>query len=284
MSTTTLNKPITNLQGTWELSNGHKMPYLGLGVWKAEDGEEVIHAVKWALEAGYRHIDTAKAYENEEGVGKGIKESGIPREELFLTSKLWNSDQGYESTLEAFDKTLKRLDTDYLDLYLIHWPVEGKYKDTWRALEKLYKDGKIKAIGVSNFLEHQLRDLMQDAEINPMVDQLEFHPWLVQKDLQDFCATHNIQYEAWSPLMQGKAFKNETLKQLGEKYGKSPAHIVLRWDLQNGVVTIPKSTSKDHIISNAEIFDFELSEEDMQTINALDKHERIGPDPDNFDF
>jgi len=260
------------------------MPYLGLGVWKAEDGEEVINAVKWAIEAGYRHIDTAKAYDNEEGVGTGIKQSGVPREELFLTSKLWNSDQGYESTLKAFDATLKRLDTDYLDLYLIHWPVEGKYKDTWRAMEKLYKDGKIKAIGVSNFLEHQLKDLMQDAEITPMVDQLEFHPWLVQEDLQEFCAAHNIQYEAWSPLMQGKAFKNETLKKLAEKYDKSPAHIVLRWDLQNGVVTIPKSTSKEHIISNAEVFDFELSEEDMQTINALDKHERIGPDPDNFDF
>ncbi|RXG26862.1 aldo/keto reductase [Leeuwenhoekiella marinoflava] len=284
MSTTILNKPITNLQGTWKLANGHEMPYLGLGVWKAEDGEEVINAVKWALEAGYRHIDTAKAYDNEEGVGKGIKESGISREELFLTSKLWNSDQGYESTLKAFDNTLKRLDTDYLDLYLIHWPVEGKYKDTWRAMEKRYKDGKIKAIGVSNFLEHQLKDLMQDAEINPMVDQLEFHPWLVQKDLQDFCATHNIQYQAWSPLMQGKAFKNETLKKLGEKYDKSPAHIILRWDLQNGVVTIPKSTSQDHIISNAKVFDFELSDEDMQTINKLDKHERIGPDPDNFDF
>ena len=150
--------------------------------------------------------------------------------------------------------------------------------------EKLYKDGKIKAIGVSNFLEHHLKDLMQDAEIKPMVDQLEFHPWLVQKDLQNFCKENGIQYEAWSPLMQGKAFKNETLKQLGEKYGKSPAHIVLRWDLQNGVITIPKSTSKDHIESNAAIFDFELTEEDMQTINALDKHERIGPDPDNFDF
>lgn len=284
MSTTTVNKEITNLQGTWELSNGVRMPYFGLGVWKAEDGKEVINAVKWALAAGYRHIDTAKAYDNEEGVGKAIKESGISREDIFLTSKLWNSDQGYEATLEAFEKTLSRLDTDYLDLYLIHWPVEGKYKDTWRALEKLYKDGKIKAIGVSNFLEHHLKDLMQDAEIKPMVDQLEFHPWLVQKDLQNFCKKNGIQYEAWSPLMQGKAFKNETLKQLGEKYGKSPAHIVLRWDLQNGVITIPKSTSKDHIESNAAIFDFELTEEDMQTINVLDKHERIGPDPDNFDF
>ncbi|MAW96604.1 MULTISPECIES: aldo/keto reductase [unclassified Leeuwenhoekiella] len=284
MNTETTIKSITNLQGTWELRNGYKMPYLGLGVWKAEDGEEVINAVKWAIEAGYRHIDTAKAYDNEEGVGKGIKDSGVAREELFITSKLWNNDQGYESTLKAFDKTLQRLDTDYLDLYLIHWPVEGKYKNTWRAMEKLYKEGKIKAIGVSNFLEHHLMDLMKDCEVKPMVDQLEFHPWLVQEDLQKFCAENDIQYEAWSPLMQGKAFENETLKEIGEKYGKTPAQVVLRWDLQNGVITIPKSTSKDHIKSNANVFDFELSEEDMQTITNLDKGRRIGPDPDNFDF
>ncbi|PHQ28016.1 aldo/keto reductase [Leeuwenhoekiella nanhaiensis] len=284
MNTEITTKPITNLQGTWELNNGYKMPYLGLGVWKAEDGEEVINAVKWAIEAGYRHIDTAKAYDNEEGVGKAIKESSVARKDLFITSKLWNSDQGYESTLKAFEKTLQRLDIDYLDLYLIHWPVEGKYKDTWRAMEKLYKEGKIKAIGVSNFLEHQLIDLMKDCEVRPMVDQLEFHPWLVQEDLQKFCAENDIQYEAWSPLMQGKAFKNETLKKIGEKYDKTPAQVVIRWDLQNGVITIPKSTSKDHIESNADVFDFELSEEDIQTINALDKGERIGPDPNNFDF
>ncbi len=284
MKTETKIKTITNLQGTWELNNGYKMPYVGLGVWKAEDGDEVINAVKWAIDAGYRHIDTAKAYDNEEGVGKGIKTSGVARQDLFITSKLWNNDQGYDSTLKAFEKTLQRLDTDYLDLYLIHWPVEGKYKDTWRAMEKLYKDGKIKAIGVSNFLEHQLKDLMKDSEIKPMIDQLEFHPWLLQEDLQEFCKANDIQYEAWSPLMQGKAFKNETLKKIGEKYGKTPAQVVIRWDLQNGVITIPKSTSKEHIESNADVFDFQLSEEDMKTINALDKGERIGPDPDNFDF
>lgn len=284
MKTQTTIKPITDLQGSWELNNGYKMPYLGLGVWKAKNGDEVINAVKWAIDAGYRHIDTAKAYENEEGVAKGIAASGASREDLFITSKLWNNDQGYESTLKAFDNSLKRLNTDYLDLYLIHWPVEGKYKDTWRAMEKLYKEGRIKAIGVSNFLEHQLKDLMQDGEVKPMVDQLEFHPWLLQEDLQQFCTENDIQYEAWSPLMQGKAFKNQTLKKIGEKYGKTPAQVVIRWDLQNGVITIPKSTTKKHIESNAQVFDFQLEEKDMQIINSLDRGERIGPDPDNFDF
>ncbi len=284
MKTQATIKPITDLQGSWELNNGYKMPYLGLGVWKAKNGDEVINAVKWAIEAGYRHIDTAKAYENEEGVAKGIAASSLSREDLFITSKLWNNDQGYESTLKAFDNSLKRLNTDYLDLYLIHWPVEGKFKDTWRAMEKLYKEGRIKAIGVSNFLEHQLKDLMQDGEVKPMVDQLEFHPWLLQEDLQQFCTENDIQYEAWSPLMQGKAFKNETLKKIGEKYGKTPAQVVIRWDLQNGVITIPKSTTKKHIESNAQVFDFQLEEKDMQIINSLDRGERIGPDPDNFDF
>ncbi|MGO4913077.1 aldo/keto reductase [Leeuwenhoekiella sp. W20_SRS_FM14] len=284
MSTDTNIRTIEGLSGTWKLHNGYKMPYIGLGVYKADDGEEVINAVRWALEAGYRHIDTAKAYDNEKGVGKAIKESKVNRKDIFLTSKVWNDDQGYDSTIQAFNDSLKRLDTDYLDLYLIHWPVEGKYKETWRALEDLYKEGKIKAIGVSNFLKHHLEDLMKDAEIKPMVDQLEFHPWLIQSELQDFCKQNDIQYEAWSPLMQGKAFENETLLELGEKYGKSPAQIVVRWDLQNGVVTIPKSTSKEHIISNSDVFDFELSDLDMKKINALDRDERIGPDPDNFDF
>lgn len=284
MITQTNSRTITDLGGSWKLHNGYKMPYIGLGVYKADDGEEVINAVKWALEAGYRHIDTAKAYDNEVGVGKAIKESEIPRDSIFLTSKVWNNDQGYDATIKAFNDSLKRLDTDYLDLYLIHWPVEGKYKDTWRALEHLYKEGKIKAIGVSNFLKHHLEDLIKDSEIKPMVDQLEFHPWLVQTELQDFCKQHKIQYEAWSPLMQGKVFDNETLKELGEKYGKSPAQIVIRWDLQNGIITIPKSTSKNHILSNCNVFDFELSELDMKKINALDREERIGPDPDNFDF
>ncbi len=275
---------ITDLQGTFTLHNGIEMPYFGLGVYLSKDGQEVIDAVKWALEAGYRHIDTASIYRNEQGVGRGIKESGLNREEVFLVSKVWNADQGYEATLRAFDDSLKRLETDYLDLYLVHWPVAKKYKDTWKALEKLYHDGRIKAIGVSNFLQHHLEDLLQAAEIVPMVNQMEFHPYLVQQALIDFCNKNTIQYEAWSPLMQGHIFDMEEFKGLAKKYNKTIAQIALRWDLQKGVVTIPKSTKKERIIANADIFDFELAEEDIQLLSGMDKGKRFGPDPDNFDF
>lgn len=279
-----MENKITDIKGTWDLANGVKMPYVGLGVWKSEDGEEVINAIKWALDAGYRHIDTAAAYQNEEGVGKAIKESSVNREDLFVTSKLWNDDQGYDSALKAFDKTMERLQLDVLDLYLIHWPVENKFKDSWKALEKLYSEGRVRAIGVSNFLEPQLKDLMEDAKVKPMVDQLEFHPWLVQPELQEFCKKNNIQYEAWSPLMQGKIFEQDIVNDIAEKHGKSPAQIILRWDLQHGIITIPKSVKKDHIQSNVDIFDFELSKEEMQNIDKLDKSERLGPDPNDFDF
>lgn len=275
---------LTDKQGTVSLHNGINMPYFGLGVFKSEEGDEVINAVKYALEAGYRHIDTAAIYGNEEGVGKAIKESGVKRDEIFLTSKVWNADQGFESTLKAYDESLKKLGTDYLDLYLVHWPVKGKYKETWRALEKLYKEGKVKAIGVSNFLQHQIEDVLKDAEIVPMVNQMEFHPYLVQQSLLDFCKANQIQYQAWSPLMQGKILQVDLINELAQKYGKTPVQIVLRWDLQMGVITIPKSVKQERIIANADIFDFELSEEDMEAIIGLDKGERIGPDPDNFDF
>lgn len=275
---------ITNIKGTFTLHNGVKMPYLGLGVYLSEDGKEVINAIKWALDAGYRHIDTASVYNNERGVGMGIAESDVPREEIFVVSKVWNSDQGYESTLKAFDATLERLGLDYLDLYLIHWPVSGKYKDTWKALEFLYKQKRIKAIGVSNFMQHHLEDLLSTAEVIPMVNQMEFHPYLVQQNLLNFCKDKNIQYEAWSPMMQGKIFGMDIFKELEKKYNKTIAQIVLRWDLQKGVITIPKSSKKDRIISNADIFDFELSADDMAHLDSLDKGQRFGPDPDNFDF
>ncbi|MEM9077853.1 MAG: aldo/keto reductase [Bacteroidota bacterium] len=275
---------ISDLQGTFELNNGVQMPYFGLGVYLSKDGNEVIQAIDDALTHGYRHIDTASIYKNERGVGEAIKQSSVNREDIFVVSKVWNSDQGFESTLKAYDDSLKRLDLDYLDLYLIHWPKEGLYKDTWKALEKLYKEKRVRAIGVSNFLQHHLEDVMKDSEIVPMVNQMEFHPYLVQQDLLDFCKNKGIQYEAWSPMMQGHIFKMDEFKQLAEKYGKTIAQIVLRWDLQKGVVTIPKSVKKERIISNAQIFDFELEESDMQLLDAMNQGKRFGPDPDNFDF
>jgi len=279
---------VKNLQDTTTLHNGVKMPWFGLGVFKVEEGPELVNAVKSAIKHGYRSIDTAAIYANEEGVGKGIveglKEAGIAREDLFVTSKVWNSDLGYESTIAAYETSLKKLGLDYLDLYLIHWPIEGKYKDAWRALETLYKEGRVKAIGVSNFQIHHLEDLMKDAEIKPMINQVEFHPRLTQKDLKVFCKDNGIQLEAWSPLMQGQLLDNEVLKEIANKHHKSVAQVILRWDLQNGVVTIPKSTKEHRIVENANVFDFDLSKEEMEIIDGLNQNHRVGPDPDNFDF
>ncbi|MDR4432982.1 glyoxal/methylglyoxal reductase [Bacillus tequilensis] len=273
-----------SLKDTVKLHNGVEMPWFGLGVFKVENGSEATESVKAAIKNGYRSIDTAAVYQNEEGVGIGIKESGVAREELFITSKVWNEDQGYETTLAAFEKSLERLQLDYLDLYLIHWPGKDKYKDTWRALEKLYKDGKIRAIGVSNFQVHHLEELLKDAEIKPMVNQVEFHPRLTQKEVRDYCKANGIQMEAWSPLMQGQLLDNEVIAQIAEKYNKSVAQVILRWDLQHEVITIPKSIKEHRIIENADIFDFELSQEDMDKIDALNKDERVGPDPDELLF
>lgn len=272
-----------SIKSTVTLHNGVQMPVLGLGVFRVKNGKEVESAVKFAIDAGYISIDTAAAYGNEEGVGKAVRESGISRDKLFITTKVWNSDQGYDTTLRAFEASRKRLGMEYLDLYLIHWPVKGKYKDTWKALEKLYKDGLIKSIGVSNFQIHHLEDLMSGCEIIPMVNQIELHPLLSQVKLREFCKKHKIIVEAWSPLMQGH-LDLPLLKELGSKYGKSPAQIVLRWDLQNEVVIIPKSVHQDRILENAGIFDFELSEDDMDDINNLNQDRRFGSDPDNFNF
>ncbi|GED59751.1 aldo/keto reductase [Brevibacillus formosus] len=277
-----------HLQDTTTLYNGVKMPWVGLGVFKVEEGQELEEAVKTAIKHGYRSIDTAAIYNNEEGVGRGIRaglqEAGITREDLFVTSKVWNADLGYESTLEAYETSLKKLGLEYLDLYLIHWPVEGKFKEAWRALETLYKKGLVKAIGVSNFHVHHLEELLKDAEIKPMVNQVEFHPRLSQDELRAYCKEQGIQFEAWSPLMQGQLLDNPVLKGIAEKYEKSIAQVIIRWDLQNGVVTIPKSTKEHRIVENASVFDFELSKEDMEMIHALNQNHRVGPDPDNFDF
>jgi methylglyoxal/glyoxal reductase len=277
-----------HLQAATTLHNGVEMPWFGLGVFKVEEGPVLVQAVMTAIQHGYRSIDTAAIYENEEGVGLGIREgieaAGIAREELFVTSKVWNSDLGYESTIAAYETSLKKLGLDYLDLYLIHWPVAGKYKEAWKALETLYKLGKVKAIGVSNFHVHHLKGLLKDAEIMPMVNQVEYHPRLNQKEVQEFCREHNIQMEAWSPLMQGQLLDNEILKTLAAKYNKTVAQIILRWDLQNRVVTIPKSIKEHRIIENSQVFDFDISIEDMNRIETLNKDVRVGPDPDNFNF
>lgn len=266
-----------------KLLNGIEMPWLGFGTFKVTDENQVIESVKEALRIGYRHIDTASIYGNEESVGQGILESGVNREEIFLVSKVWNTDQGYDSTLRAFEESLKKLKTDYLDLYLIHWPKE-KNKETWKALERLYKEKRVRAIGVSNFKVHHLEDLMSVCEVVPMVNQVEFHPKFPQTEVHEFCKRHNIQLEAWGPLMQGKVFEIELLNELAKKYNKTVSQIVLRWDLQMGVVTIPKSINPVRIKENADIFDFEISEEDMKLIASLNTGERIGPDPDNIDF
>ncbi|MEH7444806.1 aldo/keto reductase [Bacillus sp. JJ1122] len=273
-----------SLQDTTTLHNGVKMPWFGLGVFKVKEGSEVVDSVMAAIKNGYKSIDTAAVYQNEEGVGQAIKEAGVPREELFVTTKVWNADQGYESTLKAFETSMEKLGLEYLDLYLIHWPVEGKYKDTWKALEKLYKDGRVRAIGVSNFHVHHLKDLMDDAEIKPMVNQVEYHPHLAQTELLEFCKAEGIQMEAWSPLKQGELLSEPTIVEIAESHGKSPSQVILRWDLQNGVVTIPKSIKEHRIVENADVFNFELSSEDMDRLNNLNKDERVGPDPDNFDF
>ncbi|MCL1942223.1 MAG: aldo/keto reductase [Candidatus Azobacteroides sp.] len=275
---------ITDLKGYATLYNGVQMPYLGLGVFKVSDGEEVMDAVKTALKVGYRSIDTAAVYRNENGVGEAVKESDIPREEIFMTTKLWNINQGYDRVFSAFDKSLARLGMDYVDLYLIHWPVKGKYLDSWRALEELYQSGKARAIGVCNFLQHHLEDVLSHCNIKPMVNQIEYHPYLTQPQLIKFCIDHDIRPEAWSPLMQGHVTEVNVLNDIGKKYGKSAVQVVLRWDLQNGVITLPKSVHPDRIKDNADIFDFSLTPEEMETIDNLNQGFRFGPDPDNFNF
>lgn len=272
-----------HIQDTTTLNNGVTMPWLGLGVWKTKDGDEVIQAVSDAITAGYRSIDTAAVYGNETGVGQALKASGIPREQLFITTKVWNADQGFESTLRAFEDSRRKLQLDTLDLYLVHWPVKGKYKETWKALIKLRDEGYVRAIGVSNFQVHHLQDLIDDTGVVPAVNQVELHPLLNQRELRSFCQEKGIQLEAWSPLMQGN-LDLPLLTELSGKYGKSPAQIVLRWDLQHGIVTIPKSVTKHRILENANIFDFTLSDEDMIRLDGLNQNRRFGADPDNFDF
>ncbi|QWC24014.1 aldo/keto reductase [Bacillus haikouensis] len=275
---------LKNLQSKKTLHNGIEIPYVGLGVYQMKDPIETVQAVKSAIETGYLSVDTAAVYGNEESVGQGVKESGADRKDLFITSKVWNSDQGYDTTLKAFETSLKKLDMDYMDLYLIHWPVEGKYKDTWKALERLYSEGLVKSIGVSNFHQHHLEDLMNSSNEKPVINQIECHPRLSQEKLKAFCQEENIAVEAWSPIAQGRVLDEPALKQIAEKHGKSSAQVILRWHLQNDVVIIPKSVHATRIKENADLFNFELSSDEMNKINDLNQNERFGPDPDNFDF
>lgn len=266
-----------------ELLNGVMMPRLGLGVWRAREGGETESAVSAALQAGYRLIDTASMYGNEADVGRAVRASGIPRDQIFVTTKVWNDQQGYDNTLKAFEQSFSNLDLGYVDLYLVHWPVKGKYKETYRALEELYEQGRVRAIGVSNFHIHHLEDLMGSCRIKPMVNQVELHPLLTQKKLLMFCRKEGIQVESWRPLMKGN-LDLPLLQELSAKYGKTPAQIVIRWHLQQGIVTIPKSVRESRIRENAGVFDFELAPEDMVRIDGLNEDRRFGADPDNFDF
>ncbi|NJP25885.1 aldo/keto reductase [Microbispora sp. SCL1-1] len=263
------------------LNNGVRMPQLGLGVWRMTD-DEAEKAVTTAIESGYRSIDTATLYGNEEGVGRALRASGVPREELFVTTKLWNDQQGHDEALRAFDESMRRLGLETLDLYLIHWPAprRGKYVETWKALEKLYADGRVRAIGVSNFGVDTLERLLAEATVTPAVNQVELHPLFAQRALRGFHAERGIVTEAWSPLGQGKGLLDlPVLAEIGAKYGKTPAQVVLRWHIQLGNVVIPKSVTPSRIRENIDVFDFALSPEDMATINGLDEGRRLGPDP-----
>ena len=273
-----------NLQSTRTLANGVEMPIFGLGVYKMTDPQQTIEAITKALQVGYRAIDTASLYYNEEQVGEAIRHSGVAREELFVTTKVWNTDQGYDNTLKAFEVSLKKLNMDYVDLYLTHWPVEGKYPDTYRAIERLYEEKLIRVPGVSNHHAHHLEQLLRSANVPPMVNQVEVHPYLSQEPLRAFCREHQIAVTAWSPLGRGGVLQDETIVKIAEKYGKSAAQVVLRWHLQHDILVIPKSVTPSRIEENANIFDFVLSSEDMAVIDGLNRNQRFGKDPDNFHF
>nr|WP_235802039.1 aldo/keto reductase [Ureibacillus massiliensis] len=260
------------------------MPYLGLGVYKMTNSEEALNAMTKALELGYRAIDTAALYNNEVEVGEAIRASNIAREEIFVTTKVWNSDQGYDNTLKAFETSLKKLGLDYIDLYLTHWAVPDKFVDTYRAIERLYEEKLIRVPGVSNHHEHHLEKISTKANVKPMVDQIELHPYLSQKPLLNYCKVNGIAVTAWAPLGRGKILEDETIAKIAAKYNKTAAQIILRWHYQNDVMSIPKSVTPSRIEENMNIFDFEMSVEDIEAIDGLNKDLRTGKDPDNFNF
>ncbi len=270
-----------DIRSTVRLNNGVEIPRFGLGVFRASPGEEARAAVRTALELGYRHIDTARVYGNEADVGAGLRDSGVPRSEVFITTKLWNSDQGYDSALRAFDGSLRELGTDYVDLYLIHWPVPGKRADSWRALERILADKRARAIGVSNYMVRHLEEVLARSPVVPAVNQVEFNPFLYQRGLLEFCQRKGIQLEAYSPLTKGYRLGHPALTEVARRYGKSPAQVLIRWCLQRDTVVIPKSSQPERIRENASVFDFELSAADLAVLDGLNEDLHTGWDPTN---
>jgi diketogulonate reductase-like aldo/keto reductase len=263
---------LLTLESRAKLNNGVEIPRLGLGVYQSPPGEITLRAVSYALKIGYRHIDTAQLYGNEADVGSAVMESGINREEIFITTKVWNSFQGYDSTLQACEGSLRRLGLSYVDLYLIHWPVEGLSDETWRAMIKLWQQGKAQAIGVSNYSITQLKEVLKNTDVVPAVNQLEFHPFLYQQELLQFCRNNKIQLEAYSPLTRGNKLNYPTILEVARKYNKTPAQILIRWSLQHDVIVIPKSIHEDRIQENSKVFDFQLEPEDMKTLDSLNEN------------
>jgi diketogulonate reductase-like aldo/keto reductase len=271
-----------NISSTLKLNNGVDIPIIGLGTWILT-GKRAYYAVLMALEAGYRLIDTAAMYDNERKIGEAIKDTDIPREEIFVTTKVWNNDHGYDKTLKAFEKSLRKMNLTYVDLYLIHWPVTSLRNETWKALERIYKDEKVRSIGVSNFKIRHLNELFESSSTVPSVNQVEFSPFLYQKELMEFCQTNNIAVEAYCPLTRARKLDNPQLKSIGQKYGKTSAQILLRWGIQHNVIQIPKSGSKDHITENINIFDFKLDDDDMKELDKLNENFRNVDDPNMWE-
>lgn len=278
---------ITSLNDRVTLNNGTKIPGLGLGVYQIPD-DETTQVVVDGVKAGYRLIDTAAIYGNEKGTGAGIaqalKETGLKREDLFVTSKLWNAHLSYDEAIAAFNESLAKLGLDYLDLYLIHWPGDHAFKEAYLAMQDLYKAGKIKAIGVSNFEVHHLEELAEFADVIPVLNQVESHPKLNQYDLKHYTDAKDIKLQAWSPLMQGQILKDATLQKIADKYGKTVPQVILRWDIQRDILLVVKTVRPERMKSNSDVFDFNLSDEDMQIINEMNENLRVGPNPDEFDF
>ncbi|OGU14300.1 MAG: glyoxal reductase [Ignavibacteria bacterium GWB2_35_12] len=265
-----------------ELNNGINIPLLGLGTYLTKAGNETLNAVRYALDIGYRHIDTAALYANEKDVGIAVKQSKLAREEIFITTKVWNSEHGFNKTIKAFDESLRKLDSDYIDLYLVHWPVPELRGDTWKALEKIYSEGKAKSIGVSNYTIHHLDELLKSCKIIPSVNQVELSPFLQQPELMQYCKEKGIIVEAYSPLTRGKKFNDKRLKDLANKYSKTSAQIMIRWALQYDTVVLPKSARPERIKENADVFDFEISDEDMEYMKSFDEGFRIAWDPSDL--